>query len=401
MTKVRPLFLTKYTAVTALGHGLEAQYQALCERRSGLRPCDFENVDLDMSIGKVEQVESKPFPTDFALFDCRNNRLALLGLQQDGFQEAVTAARAWYGSHRIAVIIGTSVSGILETERAYRHRHPETGALSERFCSRYRFTHNTFSVGHFVRAYLGLIGPAMVISTACSSSAKVFASASRWISAGLCDAAVVGGVDSLCLTTLCGFSSLDLISKDPCRPCAVDRDGLSIGEAAGFALIEKTMKRATKGGVAFLGSGESCDAYHMSHPHPMGKGAILAMQGALRSANLQARDIDYIQLHGTATKANDHVEDKAVSEIFGSAVPCSSTKGWTGHTLGAAGAVGSILASLCITRGLLPGTINTHTVDPQFSSYVLLETQTRPVKTILSNFFGFGGNNCSLIFGSV
>jgi 3-oxoacyl-[acyl-carrier-protein] synthase-1 len=398
---VGPLFLTKFTAVTALGHGLEAQYLALCERRSGLHPSNFENIDFDMAIGRVKDVETVTLPTDLEVFDCRNNQLALLGLQQDGFQEAVMAARARYGPHRVAVLIGTSTSGILETERAYRQQDLETGALPENFCSRYRYTHNTFSVGHFVRSYLRLTGPAMVVSTACSSSAKVFASASRWITAGFCDAAVVGGVDSLCLTTLCGFSALDLVSKEPCRPCAVDRDGLSIGEAAGFALLEKENETSNQGGVALLGYGESCDAHHMSHPHPMGTGAILAMQGALRSANLQASVIDYIQLHGTATKANDRVEDKAVSEVFGSEVPCSSTKGWTGHTLGAAGAVGSILASLCLTHGLIPGTVNTHIVDPEFSSFVILENQRQQVRTILSNFFGFGGNNCCLIFGSV
>ena len=260
---MQPLLLTKFTAVTALGHGLEAQYKALCERRSGLHPSNFENVDLNMFLGRVGEVETVALPTDFELFDCRNNRLALLGLQQDGFQEAVMAARARYGSHRVAVLIGTSTSGILETERAYRQRDSETGALPARFCSQYRYTHNTFSVGHFVRSYLGLTGPAMVISTACSSSAKVFASASRWITAGFCDAAVVGGVDSLCLTTLCGFSSLDLVSKKPCRPCAVDRDGLSIGEAAGFALLEKENETVSQGGVAFLGYGESCDAYQL------------------------------------------------------------------------------------------------------------------------------------------
>ena len=150
------------------------------------------------------------------------------------------------------------------------------------------------------------------------------------MAAGLCDAAVVGGVDTLCLTTLCGFSSLDLTSKIPCRPCDQTRDGLSIGEAAGFALIEKRNDR--DGAVGFLGYGESCDAYHMSHPHPMGTGAALAMQRAVHSAKLEVTDIDYIQLHGTATKANDKVEDKAVSAVFGSDTPCSSTKGWTGHT---------------------------------------------------------------------
>ncbi len=394
-----PLFLTKYTAVTALGNGLDSQLRALRECRSGLHPWSFENVDLDMCMGRVEGLETSILPDEFEQFDCRNNRLALMGLQQDGFTQAVEVARDRYGPDRVAVILGTSTSGILETERAYRQREASSGALPEKFRKRYRYTHNTFSVAHFVRSYLGLTGPSTVVSTACSSSAKVFASASRWMASGLCDAAVVGGVDTLCLTTLCGFSALDLTSKTPCRPCDQARDGLSIGEAAGFALIEKRNDR--NGAVKLLGYGESCDAYHLSHPHPTGAGAALAMQRAVHSAKLEVKDIDYIQLHGTATKANDKVEDKAVSAVFGSNTPCSSTKGWTGHTLGAAGAVGVVLASLCLTHDILPGTLNTTTIDPEFSSCVLIENQKQSPNVILSNFFGFGGNNCSLLLGRV
>lgn len=396
---MNPLYLTKYTAVTALGKGLEAQLHALRESRSGLHPCSFENLGLVMCMGRVEGLETSSLPIGFEHFDCRNNRLAHMGLQQDGFIQAVEMARDRYGADRVAVILGTSTSGILETEHAYRQRDATSGALPEEFLNRYRYTHNTYSVAHFVRSYLGLNGPSTVVSTACSSSAKVFASASRWMATGLCDAAVVGGVDTLCLTTLYGFSALDLTSKMPCRPCDQARDGLSIGEAAGFALIEK--RNAGDEPVAFLGYGESCDAYHLSHPHPMGAGAALAMQKAMHLAKLEVKDIDYIQLHGTATKANDQVEDKAVSTVFGSKTPCSSTKGWTGHTLGAAGAVGVVLASLCLTHGLLPGTLNTTTVDPEFSSCVLMENQYRSANVILSNFFGFGGNNCSLLLGHV
>lgn len=396
---MNPLYLTKYTAVTALGKGLEAQLHALRESRSGLHPSSFENLDLEMYMGRVEDLEATSLPAGFEQFDCRNNRLAYMGLQQDGFTQAVEEARDRYGPDRVAVILGTSTSGIFETEQAYRQRDTTSGTLPEDFIQRYRYTHNTYSVAHFVRSYLGLSGPSTVISTACSSSAKVFASASRWMASGLCDAAVVGGVDTLCLTTFCGFAALDLTSKTPCRPCDQTRDGLSIGEAAGFALIEN--RNGSDEAVALLGYGESCDAYHLSHPHPMGAGAALAMQKAVHSANLGVKDIDYIQLHGTATKANDIVEDKAVHAVFGTNTPCSSTKGWTGHTLGAAGAVGVVLAGLCLTHGLLPGTLNTTTVDPGFSSYVLLENQKKAPNVILSNFFGFGGNNCSILLGHV
>jgi 3-oxoacyl-[acyl-carrier-protein] synthase-1 len=241
----------------------------------------------------------------------------------------------------------------------------------------------------------------MVISTACSSSAKAFATAARFIEAGFCDAAVVGGVDSLCLTILYGFASLELMSSSPCRPCDENRNGLTLGESAGFALLEKSEHAARPGAVALLGYGESCDGYHMSHPHPEGTGAINAMRAALLRSRLTSSDIDYIHLHGTATKANDSIEDRAVHSVFGPLTPCSSTKGWTGHTLGAAGVTGAVIAAMCLTRSFVPGTLNTTRIDPNLSSHVMLENREQPVRRVLSNSFGFGGNNCSLIFGTI
>ena len=401
-----PLILSSYTMVTALGKGLEETHRALRDRRSGLRPCDFEDVEIKTYIGRVDGLENLPVGDDpisegLEQFDCRNNRLALLGLRQDGFIQAAIEARERYGAHRVAVILGTSTSGILETEHAYRHRAPETGALPASYVARYRYTHNMFSVAHFVRACLELKGPSMVISTACSSSAKVFATAARFIEAGFCDAAVVGGVDSLGLTILYGFASLELLSLGPCRPCDEDRDGLTLGESAGFALLEKTDRAGRPGAVTLLGYGESCDGYHMSHPHPEGAGAVKAMQAALMRSGLNPEDMDYINLHGTATRANDSIEDKAVSLVFGSMIPCSSTKGWTGHTLGAAGITEAVIAAICLTRGFIPGTLNTSRVDPKLRSHVLLENREQPVRRVLSNIFGFGGNNCSLILGTV
>src|SRR6476646_9559129 len=332
-----PVTLSAYTLVTANGRGVNAVSQALRECRSGLRPCNFEDALLKTYIGRVDGLEQFALEEGLERFDCRNNRLAWLGLQQDGFMVSVAAATLRNDADHIAVIMGTSTSGILETEHAYRNRDPQTGALQGSFTSRYRYTHNMFSLGHFVRSCLGLRGPALVISTACSSSAKVFATAARYLQAGLCDAAIVGGVDSLCLTTLCGFSSLQLLSAEPCRPCDEDRDGLSLGEAAGYALLESSRNVRRRGAVALLGYGESTDGYHMSHPHPEGAGAIRAMCQTLNRAGLRAADIDYINLHGTATRANDTVEDRAVHDVFGSHTAVSSTKGWTGHTLGQQG----------------------------------------------------------------
>lgn len=394
-----PLTLSAYTLVTANGRGVGAVSQALRERRSGLKPCDFEDALLKTYIGRVEGLEDFSLENGLERFDCRNNRLAWLGLQQDGFMVAVAEAKQRYGADRIAVIMGTSTSGILDTEQAYRNRNPQTGALPGWFTARYRYTHNMFSLGHFVRACLGLRGPALVISTACSSSAKVFATAARYLQAGLCDAAIVGGVDSLCLTTLYGFSALQLLSAHPCRPCDEDRDGLSLGEAAGYALLESSAKVGRRGAVALLGYGESSDGYHMSHPHPEGAGAIRAIRQSLNRAGLRPSDIDYINLHGTATRANDAVEDKAVYGIFGAATAVSSTKGWTGHTLGAAGITEALIAAMCLKQGFVPGTINCERVDATLRSHILRENVERPIRLALSNIFGFGGNNCSLVLG--
>jgi 3-oxoacyl-[acyl-carrier-protein] synthase-1 len=396
-----PLALSAYTLVTANGRGVGPVLEALRARRSGLKPCDFEDVTLKTYIGRVAGLEDFSLDHDLRPFDCRNNRLAWLGLQQDGFMVAAAEAKQRYGAHRIAVVMGTSTSGILETEHAYRTRNPQTDRLPAWYAPRYRYTHNMFSLGHFVRACLGLHGPAMVISTACSSSAKVFATAARLMQTGLCDAAIVGGVDSLCLTTLYGFSALQLLSAGPCSPCDEDRDGLSLGEAAGYALLESGNRVGRRGTVALLGYGESTDGYHMSHPHPEGAGAVRAIRDSLARAALRPEEIEYINLHGTATKANDSVEDKAVYSIFGARPACSSTKGWTGHTLGAAGITEAIISALCLVHGLIPGTLNCRRVDASLKSRILRENQIGSISNVVSNIFGFGGNNCSVVLGKL
>ena len=394
-TIVEPLLLSRYTATTCLGHGLDAMRTALVAGRSGLKPCDFETVRLPTWIGEVEGVDDEVLRGDLAAYDCRNNRLAQLGLGQDGFAGAVAEAAARWGRDRIAVFLGTSTAGILQTELAYRRRDPETGALPPSF--RYAETHNTYSVSAFVRAWFGLTGPAAVASSACSSSAKVFASAARMITAGVIDAAVVGGVDTLCLTTLYGFNSLELASPEACRPFDVARDGISIGEAAAFALVERSPVAPPANAVLLLGVGESSDAYHMSSPHPEGRGARQAMAAALGSAGLAPREIDYINLHGTATPSNDAAEGKAVGELFGDAVPCSSTKGATGHTLGAAGGVEAVACAIALADGFIPGGVNTRDPMPGLD-YVRASRSARLHRT-LSNSFGFGGTNCSLVLG--
>jgi 3-oxoacyl-[acyl-carrier-protein] synthase-1 len=395
---LQPLVISCFAIVNCLGAGAEATLEALRAKRSGLTPCDFETVDIDTYIGRVPGLESRCVRADLRAYDCRNNRLAHLGLELDGFSAAVATARDKYGAGRIGVFMGTSTSGILQTELAYRRRDPRTGALPPEF--RYAETQNNFSLADFVQRYLGLQGPAFVVSSACSSSAKVFGNAARMMAAGVCDAAVVGGVDTLCLTTLYGFHSLGLTSRAPCRPHDGGRDGISIGEGAGFVLLERADGSAERGAIRLLGIGESCDAHHMSTPHPDGLGAKLAMQRALNSARLEPSDIGYINLHGTATRTNDVSEDKATFELFGRRTPCSSTKGATGHLLGAAGITEAIIALLAIRHGLLPGSAHTLNLDPELKCDYLTATREARVRTALTNSFGFGGNNCSLVLGS-
>jgi 3-oxoacyl-[acyl-carrier-protein] synthase I len=369
----------------------------LRERRGGLAPCTFETVDLPSFVGEVPGLDAVRLPAELRAFDCRNNRLAFLGLMQDGFAEAVATAARRHGPQRVGLFLGTSTSGILQTELAYRRRDPADGALPADLI--YGTTQNTFSVADFARHCLGLTGPAVVVSSACSSSAKVFASARRMMAAGLIDAAVVGGVDSLCLTTLYGFNSLGLMSSQACRPFDAERDGISIGEAAAFALLERVPEDLDTNAVLLLGVGESSDAHHMSSPHPDGLGARIAMQNALEEAQLDAAGIDYINLHGTATPSNDVAETKAVAALFGSGTPCSSTKGATGHTLGAAGGLEATICALALQNDLMPGGLNTRQLDPRLPLNYLLENREQPVRRVLSNSFGFGGTNCSLIFG--
>ncbi|MDR4480248.1 MAG: beta-ketoacyl-[acyl-carrier-protein] synthase family protein [Nitrospira sp.] len=389
-----PLTLTAMAGANSLGLGLSATWDALRQDRHGLRPNDFEDATIKTWIGRVDGLEGEPIAGDLAEFDCRNNRLALLGLRQDGFEQAVDNARRTYGSDRIGVLVGTTTSGILETELAYRRR-TSSGELPSTL--RYRQTQNLFSVSEVVRRRLDLRGPVASISTACSSSAKVFACASRWMETGLCDAVVAGGVDSLCFMTLYGFASLGLLSERPCRPCDAERNGLSIGEAAGFVLLER--RGAGHGDIDLLGYGESSDAYHMSTPHPEGLGAITAMERALARAEMKPIAIDYVNLHGTGTQANDLAEDRAVVKTFGTHTPCSSTKDRTGHTLGAAGITEAIVAALCLRYGFIPGTVHTNRIDPLIQSRVMRTSESRPLRSVMSNSFGFGGNNCSLILG--
>jgi 3-oxoacyl-[acyl-carrier-protein] synthase-1 len=387
---MRPLPISAYTVSSALGAGREAHARALLAGATGLHKLHFDTSTLDCWLGEVRDF-NRPLAGELAEMDCRNNRLGEFALAQDGFEQAVARSVQRHGAHRIGVFLGTSTAGVHHTELAYRDR--ENGALPGWFVQRY--TQNVYSITEFVTRRLGLRGPALTISTACSSSAKVFAAARRAIETGLCDAAVVGGVDSLCLTTLYGFNSLQLVSSDICRPADSARNGISIGEAAGFALLEPACESA----FHLLGYGETSDAHHMSTPDPSGAGAAASMLAALAMAKLPAADVGYVNLHGTGSVANDIAECRAIVTVFGTDTPCSSTKGWTGHTLGAAGIVESAICLLALERGFLPRSLNTVNKDPAIHAGVLMETRQAPLRRVLSNSFGFGGSNCSLLFG--
>jgi 3-oxoacyl-[acyl-carrier-protein] synthase-1 len=265
MSAMSPLAITAGTATTACGRGLDALRRALRDRRSGLRPNDFGPAPLPTFIGRVDGLETAALPPEFARWECRNNRLAWLALQQDGLLEQVDAVRQRYGAQRVAIVIGTSTSSIGATEEAYARLGPD-GSFPPDLVR--PIVHTVHSLGDFLQEATGLRGPCVTVATACSSSAKVFAQAARMIHAGLVDAALVGGVDTLCGSVLFGFNSLGLISPEPCRPFDAARRGLSLGEAGGYALLERDGD-----GPWLLGYGESSDAHHMSSPHPEGLGA--------------------------------------------------------------------------------------------------------------------------------
>ncbi|MGQ0801522.1 MAG: beta-ketoacyl-[acyl-carrier-protein] synthase family protein [Pseudomarimonas sp.] len=387
-----PLAVTAYSATTACGRGLDSLRAALRGGHSGLRCNDFSTAPLTTWIGRVDGLEDLPLPSALAVWECRNNRLAWLALQQDDLLLRLDGLRRRYSAHRIAIVMGTSTSAIGETEAAYAQLDASGEFAID---ARRALVHTPHSLGGFVQAATGLRGPCVTVATACSSSAKVFAQAARMIHSGIVDAALIGGVDTLCGSVLFGFNALGLVAPNRCQPFDVARCGLSLGEAGGYAIIEREGD-----GPRLLGYGESSDAHHMSSPHPDGLGARMSMQAALSRAGCEATAVDYINLHGTATPKNDEIEAGAVAALFPATTRASSTKAWTGHTLGAAGIVESVIAMDALVTGLLPGTLGCDTPDPVCGPHLLRETLQTTVQVSMNNSFGFGGNNCSLLFAS-
>jgi 3-oxoacyl-[acyl-carrier-protein] synthase-1 len=388
-----PLSVSAYTLTCAAGRGMAEVRQSIATGSTGLTCNTWPGSDVDSVFGQVPGLYDADLGIN-ADDECRNNRLALLGLSNDGFIDAVDFARQKFGRDRCAVIIGTSTSSIERSEYAFAHLTPANAFPPE--CMQMEM-HHPHATAPFIARTLGVTGTAMTISTACSSSAKTFASAARWIDCGVADAVVVGGVDSLCLSVIHGFHALQLVSLTVCRPFDRNRDGINLGEAAGFALL--TREPHGEPPVVLLGYGESCDAHHMSSAHPDGLGAEIAMQAAIDRSGRSYADIDYINMHGTGTRSNDDIEGRVCARLFPETTDASSTKGWTGHTLGAAGITEAIMAFDTLMTGTLPGTLNTSDPESAFAANILLENKQARVDTVMSNSFGFGGNNCSLIFG--
>ncbi len=391
-----PLAIAASSVVTAAGVGRQALALALREHRSALRPNTVSSRPLATLVGEVLGLSEVRLPEALQPLDCRNHRLAHLGLQADGFAHAVATQVARFGAQRVGVVMGTSTSSIAASEEAYR-RLDAQGQVPPKM--RVPALHSLHSLGLFVQQALGVQGPALTLSTACSSSAKGFAVAQRWLALGLVDAVVVGGADSLCDSVLFGFNALQLVAPGACQPFDVARRGINLGEAAGFALLLREGD-APSGCARLLGVGESSDAHHLSAPQPGGVSIEAAVRQALAQAQLTPSDVDCINLHGTGTIKNDEAEAAMIARVFAPTVHASSTKGCTGHTLGSSGIVEAVAGLLMMEQGFMPGTVNSTQVDPAFGPHIKLRPAQGTVRHVLSNAFGFGGTNCALVLGA-
>jgi len=384
------LYLNDLGLLCAAGNSRsEVIKRLLAGDRSGLIATDAFGPATIVGQCTGEMPEIDP---QYTIYQCRNNQLLLAALSQ--IKTTVNSMIAKFGPNRIGVVLGTSTSGVRNTELALAYL-AENGALPDQF----HYKQQQMGAGaDFLSAYLGLTGPAYTISTACSSSGKAFASARRLINLDLCDAVIVGGADSLCNLTINGFSALESLSTGYCKPFGRHRNGINIGEAASLFVLSKE-----PGPVTLLGIGASSDAYHFSAPDPAGTAVITAMEKALNDAGKQPDDVDYLNLHGTATVLNDAMESKAVNALFGNQVAASSSKGMTGHTLGAAAALELGFCWMLLAEnehGALIPNINDDEPDTALAPLNLVkkdESLGRNISVCQSNSFAFGGNNLSIV----
>jgi len=381
--------VTAYAAVNALGTTTRAVIASLRDGRSGLGPCPLE-LPFETPVGAVAGVPT--LPAALSAWDSPTARLAVAGL--DAILPAVRRAIGRHGADRVALIVGTTTSGLARTEAAY-HELRRSGTLPRDY--ELHRQHSFGAMIEAIRRVTGIGGPAFAVSTACSASAKAVGSAQRLLAAGVVDAVLVGGVDALSQTTLRGFHSLQILSPVFCRPLSRERRGINIGEGAAYLLIERDGDAA----VHLLGVGESSDAHHMSAPDPAGEGARAATAAALAQAGVAASDVDYINAHSPGTRLNDLSEGLAVGALFGARVPIESTKGYTGHLLGAGGATEALFSIVAVEEGWIPRSVGADPVDADLGLEVPIARIDRPCRRVLSNSFAFGGNNVSLLFGRV
>ena len=388
-------YLNALGMLCASGDSASAIQQNLVSRQTNLSSSGaFSNAQL-LALG-LYQGELPSVPLSQRKWHSRNNQFALAALKQ--IEVEVSTAIGRYGASRVGVIVGTSTSGIAESETAIRQLIRDGEVQGDYDYS----VQEMGATAQFIAEVLGVSGPVYAISTACTSGAKALAAARRMIRAGICDAVITGGVDTLCQLTVRGFSSLEAVSENRCNPFSKNRRGINIGEAAALFLIT-----AEAWGVELTGVGEGSDAHHISAPDPSGAGAVRCMLGALHDAGLDASDIGYVNLHGTATILNDQMESIAMQKVFGLDTLCSSTKPFPGHTLGAAGAVEAGICWLTLkddSSELLPVHVWDGERDPELPCINLVGANTRleqPLNYALSNNFAFGGNNISLVLGRV
>ncbi|WP_220814712.1 beta-ketoacyl-[acyl-carrier-protein] synthase family protein [Pseudomonas paralcaligenes] len=391
-----PSYLNALGLLCALGEGKQTVTDALfAGDASGMRAEDGWVTGRRITVGAV-RAALPDMPAGFEPSHSRNNQLLLAAARQ--IEPELRAAIARFGATRVGLVLGTSTSGIHEASQSIA-RFVREGELPPE----YDYAQQEMAApANFLADWLGLAGPVYCQSTACTSSARALLSAHRLLRQGLCDAVICGGVDSLCRLTLNGFSALEAVSAEPCNPFSVNRHGINIGEGAALFLMTKEASP-----IAFFGGGASSDAHHISAPHPEGLGARVAMEKALSSAGLDATDIDYLNLHGTATAHNDAMESQAVRALFPAGVACSSTKPLTGHTLGAAGALEAAFCWLVLSEhnrdGLLPPHLWDGQADPALAPLELVGAGDRLTRAegrrLMSNSFAFGGNNVALILG--
>lgn len=382
--------LSEMAAVCAAGNSPHEIFaNIVAGKTDGLAPCEnAEGPFFGAVKAALPKIENPHYAT-------RCNQLLAFAAEQ--MRDALARLRERYSAPRIGIVLGGSNTGSEEALSALRSWAAENARPKN-------FSLSFFEEGapaEFLQKYLEFSGPAYSVSTACSASAKAFVSARNLLEKGICDAVVVGGADSFCRLALEGFRSLQVLSKNKTNPMSANRDGITLGEGAALFIMEREEDGSARGKIALLGAGESSDAYHLTAPQPDGNGAKSSMLAALADANLSPEKIDLICLHGTGTLHNDAMESRAVFKIFGEKTPCTATKAFSGHALGAAGALASAMAWLAIKRG--NATIP-HAFDgmrdsslPPIRLAKIGDAAT--VRNVMCNLFAFGGSNATLIFG--